>query len=271
MHETWIAVHREAGIEFAASTLHPGAYPGHLHTTAEFLLQLHGPGFASVRGCTLLLRPGDLLAILPNELHARMPSPLIQFAALEIDPAELRHRAGAELPATLEPLDPIRLWRAALSPEEVRGLEGAMLEDLVAAVARMRRLVLERALDHPVLRRGLGARCRTGLPTQVLQEARGALDCEADLERLRRISGFSWNYFITACRQSFGLPPHQLLLGRRLDRARAAVIATGDRLVDIAAEHGFYDQSHLCRLFKRAYAVSPAAYRQSVRLQAPAG
>lgn len=266
MDEAWISVHREEGIEFAVSALHPGAYPEHIHTTVELLLQLHAPALAFIRDWPILLRPGDLIAILPNEAHSRTSSPLTQFAALEIDAAELRRLTGVELPASLAPGDPVRLWRGAFSPAEVRGLERAIREDLAGVTVGLRRLVLERALGHPLLRPRVRAPGRAGLPQELLQQARDALDCSGDLERLRHSSGFSEHHFISAFRRSFGLPPHQVLLGRRLDRARTAVITTSSRLVEIAADHGFYDQSHLCRLFKRAYAVSPVVYRRIVRV-----
>lgn len=268
MHQTWISVHREAGVEFALAALHPGAYPEHIHTTAELLLQLHAPGVAFVRDCPVMLRPGDLIAILPNEAHSRASSPLTQFAALEFEACELRRLTGNELPASLAPGDPLRVWRGAFSAAEVRDIERAIREDLTGVTVELRRRILERALDHPLLGRRIRASGRTGLPQELLQQARDALDCSGDLERLRHSSGFSEHHFISAFRRSFGLPPHQVLLGRRLDRARTAVIATQSRLAEIAADHGFYDQSHLCRLFKRTYAFSPLVYRRIVHLHA---
>lgn len=268
MQETWISVHREAGVEFALSTLHPGAYPEHIHTTVEFLLQLHAPGLAFIRDSPIVLQPGDLIAIMPNEAHARAPSSLTQFAALEIDAAELQRLTGVGLPAALAPADPIRVWRGAFAAAEVRALEHAVREDLTGVTIEVRRQLLERALDHPLLGRRVCPSSRASLPQEILQQARDALDCSGDLERLRRSSGFSEHHFISAFRRSFGLPPHQVLIGRRLDRVRAAVVASHARLAEIAADHGFYDQSHLCRMFKRAYAVSPMVYRRVVRLHA---
>jgi len=62
-------------------------------------------------------------------------------------------------------------------------------------------------------------------------------------------------------RKRFGLPPHAFVLRLRADRARA-LLSRGADLVEVAYELGFSDQSHLNRLFKRIYGVTPAAYRR---------
>ncbi len=47
----------------------------------------------------------------------------------------------------------------------------------------------------------------------------------------------------------------------RVEYARRQLVSSGTSLSDIAAAAGFCDQSHLCRLFKRATGLSPAEYR----------
>ena len=63
-------------------------------------------------------------------------------------------------------------------------------------------------------------------------------------------------------RRRFGLPPHAFLVRLRAERARV-LIAHGRDLVEVAQELGFADQSHLTRVFKRLYGVTPAAYRRA--------
>ena len=62
-------------------------------------------------------------------------------------------------------------------------------------------------------------------------------------------------------RQSIGLPPYEYLMQNRL-RAAARHLRDGAySLADIAAETGFADQSHLQRMFKRAFGTTPKVYR----------
>lgn len=66
-------------------------------------------------------------------------------------------------------------------------------------------------------------------------------------------------HLVRAFRQAFGLPPHAYLTGRRVERARALLLA-GWRPAQAATAAGFYDQSHLTRHFKRYLGTAPASY-----------
>jgi AraC family transcriptional regulator len=50
----------------------------------------------------------------------------------------------------------------------------------------------------------------------------------------------------------------------RLSRARAQMATKSKPLAEIAIECGFADQSHLTRLFSKAFGLSPARYRRSL-------
>ncbi|MFF4948204.1 AraC family transcriptional regulator [Streptomyces chattanoogensis] len=65
---------------------------------------------------------------------------------------------------------------------------------------------------------------------------------------------------ITAFRQAYGLPPHAYLLRLRANRARRLLL-TGQRPAEVAAATGFADQSHLTRVCKRYFGVTPGAIR----------
>lgn len=64
-----------------------------------------------------------------------------------------------------------------------------------------------------------------------------------------------------AFKEAFGVAPHTYLIQLRLVRARE-LLAKGRRPAEVAIELGFSDQSHLGRWFRRAYQLTPAAYRK---------
>ncbi|WP_328655676.1 helix-turn-helix domain-containing protein [Streptomyces sp. NBC_00334] len=66
-------------------------------------------------------------------------------------------------------------------------------------------------------------------------------------------------HLIRCFRQTYGMPPHTYLTGRRIDRARRLLLA-GKRPADVATAVGFYDQAHLNRHFTRHLSVTPARY-----------
>ncbi|MDQ8705283.1 AraC family transcriptional regulator [Streptomyces sp. LHD-70] len=69
-------------------------------------------------------------------------------------------------------------------------------------------------------------------------------------------------HLVRAFTAAYGIAPHQYLTSRRLDRARRLLL-DGLRPAEVAAEAGFYDQSHLNRHFKRLTGTTPGSYVRS--------
>lgn len=66
-------------------------------------------------------------------------------------------------------------------------------------------------------------------------------------------------HLVRAFTAAYGLPPHAYLVGRRIDRARALLLA-GHPPASAATEAGFYDQAHLTRTFRRYLGTTPARF-----------
>ncbi|HKO49526.1 MAG TPA: helix-turn-helix transcriptional regulator, partial [Polyangiaceae bacterium] len=60
-------------------------------------------------------------------------------------------------------------------------------------------------------------------------------------------------------KRRYGLPPHTYQLSVRLAFAQKA-LREGLQPADVAAQYGFFDQSHLTRHFKRLWGLTPAQY-----------
>ncbi|PNE40248.1 helix-turn-helix transcriptional regulator [Streptomyces noursei] len=69
-------------------------------------------------------------------------------------------------------------------------------------------------------------------------------------------------HLVRAFGAAFGIAPHQYLMARRVELARRLLL-DGRTPTAVAAETGFYDQSHLTRHFKRILGVTPGRYARA--------
>ena len=88
------------------------------------------------------------------------------------------------------------------------------------------------------------------------------LDAELSLDHLAAVAHVSPYHFARLFKHSTGLPPHQYVIARRVERAKE-LLRDRDRLplADVAAEVGFSSQSHFTRHFKRLVGVTPRRFR----------
>lgn len=82
---------------------------------------------------------------------------------------------------------------------------------------------------------------------------------DVSLEELAVLAGLSPFYLIKQFQNSFGLPPHAYQIQSRVRLAKN-LIRRGSKLLDVALECGFHDQSHLNRHFKRTMGLTPGQY-----------
>jgi transcriptional regulator GlxA family with amidase domain len=95
-------------------------------------------------------------------------------------------------------------------------------------------------------------------------QARSMLEdpCEGalHLNELAEAIRLNEHYIIALFKSEIGVPPHQYVMARRVERARK-LLNEGQALNAVAAECGFNDQSHLTRDFKKTFGVTPGAYQ----------
>lgn len=95
---------------------------------------------------------------------------------------------------------------------------------------------------------------------QVSEYLEAHFDQEVELTALAKLAGLSRSHFIRAFTKETGLTPHAYLMDRRF-RAASRLLAKGEPPGDVAAACGFFDQSHLNRVFKARMGVTPGSYR----------
>ncbi|AXM96406.1 helix-turn-helix domain-containing protein [Pseudomonas plecoglossicida] len=123
-------------------------------------------------------------------------------------------------------------------------------------------------VDHAVLsqvgqRQGL--RLKGGLAPnlrrQLVEYIEGHLDQPITLGELAQHCNLSEYHFARMFRSSFGLPPHQYLLARRLQRA-CQLLRLGELpLGQVALWCGFASASHFSNRFRQAFGATPGDYR----------
>ncbi len=84
---------------------------------------------------------------------------------------------------------------------------------------------------------------------------------DVGLKELAEEAGLSRHYLIRAFRKHVGLTPHAYLTDRRVNAARS-FLRLGISPADVALQCGFFDQSHLNRVFKARIGVTPGEFRR---------
>ncbi len=85
---------------------------------------------------------------------------------------------------------------------------------------------------------------------------------DVSLDRLATEVNVSPVYLARVFKTALGQAPHQYVVSRRIERAKALLREGDDPIVDVALRSGFSSQSHLSSWFLRLVGVSPAAYRR---------
>ncbi|EIK95299.1 AraC family transcriptional regulator [Pseudomonas sp. M47T1] len=93
----------------------------------------------------------------------------------------------------------------------------------------------------------------------------GALDQPLTLGELAALCSLSEYHFARMFRASFGLPPHQYVLARRLALACRLLRTCAQALADIALACGFASASHFSNRFRQVMGATPGAYRTALR------
>jgi AraC family transcriptional regulator len=93
------------------------------------------------------------------------------------------------------------------------------------------------------------------------------LDAGPTLEQMAAVARLSVYHFARQFKVATGLPPHQYVILRRVERAKQLLQAGTDLpLAEVAACAGFSDQSQFSHHFKRLVGVTPGQLRRSAKI-----
>jgi AraC-like DNA-binding protein len=98
--------------------------------------------------------------------------------------------------------------------------------------------------------------------TRVMTFIDANLDRSIRIEEMAGIAKLSCSHFSRAFRSTVGEAPSTFVIRRRVERAEKLILLTDKPLSQIALECGMADQSHLTKLFRRSYGMSPGKWRK---------
>jgi AraC family transcriptional regulator len=108
---------------------------------------------------------------------------------------------------------------------------------------------------------------RAAMPARRLKAVLGYIEDnlgrDLGLGEIAAAAGLSVSHFKTLFRKSLGMPPHQYLLRRRVERAAMQLRSGNLPIGQIALENGFCHQSHLALHTRRVLGVTPRELRNT--------
>lgn len=258
----WARGSSARGIERLEARLHGWGFSPHRHDTYGIGITLSGVQTFRYRGAQRYCRAGQCHILHPDEVHDGSAATDIgaSYRIVYIDPSLIQRAVGGRsLPFVPDPI-------LNLTPEQRRILSQAwnMNEeidafaeaDIITAAAKV--LLTAAGMAESTVARSV--------PIAALQRVRDRLTADptrpSRAEELERIAGLDRWTLAREFRAAFGTSPRRFRTMRQLDLARQS-ISRGTSLADAAFAAGFADQSHMSRMFKRAYGITPLSWAAS--------
>jgi AraC family transcriptional regulator len=198
-----------------------------------------------------------------DSLHIYLEPDLVARVAAEafgLDPARL----------TLPPLDcldlpQLRATMVAVDAElTAGGAGGPVASELLANVLAVHLIRHVLAPRQPA--RGRDGVLPRGRLRAVVDYIQDHLDASPTLEQMAAVARLSPYHFARQFKTATGLPPHQFVILRRVERAKQLLQGGDLSLADVAAHAGFSGQSVFGLHFKRLVGVTPRQFRMSARI-----
>ncbi|PZG07151.1 AraC family transcriptional regulator [Nonomuraea aridisoli] len=251
------------GIERLEAALVGEAFSPHRHDTYAIGMTLTGVQTFRYRGELRRCLPGEWHVLHPDEEHdgAAGTDEGFGYRILYVDPYLVQEALGGRpLPFVADPVVGPEAMDPALAAC-LRHLDEPLEELAWVEVVTLVAAALERLADAP-------ARTRSGAaagppPVAALARVRELIAADPAVRRtaaeLEQVSGLDRWTIARQFRAVFGTSPTRFRTMRRLDLTRRALLS-GLPLGEAALAAGFADQSHMTRMFRRAYGLTPGQW-----------
>lgn len=228
---------------------------GRIDYASEHIVPTGHVSLLIVLGDPIEQRPGDADALVAK----RSIVSGVQNRSLLNRPIGETHVCGVSFtPGGAYPLLGVPLRELTDRVVELDRLWGCIADELRETIGEARTVTARLA----ALERGLRRRMQPDHDADRIELALRRLRTSAppSVRALAAEIGISNKHLIHLCKKLVGAGPKRLARIYRLNRVLTDVRPNGNNWADLAAKHGFADQSHLSRDFRDLAGMTPAAY-----------
>jgi len=234
--------------------------PRHTHLFASFSFVSSGSYIENFGRKAYLRQPSTVIFRPPHESHAVDYESSVRILSVHFTFEKLA-RILEQLPV----LDSPTSCRTQTASSLGTRLRQELRQTDAASIVAIEGLVLEMLAEAARSRIGIGERSFPGW----LKEAKDFLhDNFAEsfvIEDVARIAGVHPAHLSRVFREKLGCTVGEYVRRLRAESACRLILTTDMPLSEIASSAGFSDQSHLSRVFKNLYNLTPSEYRKICR------
>ncbi|RDK03205.1 AraC family transcriptional regulator [Paraburkholderia lacunae] len=261
-----------AGIEFLHAHYNTHTFPRHVHDQLVIGMTEHGAGYFTSNNRNHVATRNTLIVFNPDEPHSGGVAPGTQwrYRALYLSPSEIS-RLSLEITESSK----VRYFRNNNVADPALAAYAARIH--CSSRSSAGRLALESRLvsllAQIIHRHGDPApripKCGNehSAVKRIKDYIRGYFPTDIALGDLAALTRMSEYQVLRAFKKETGLTPHAYLNQVRLSNSKR-LISAGLTLTDVANDVGFFDQSHLIRLFKQSYGFTPGQYARAAAVRA---
>lgn len=193
-----------------------------------------------------------------EHLHLRLPTSLVRVAAEEmgLDP----DRASIAPRCQVRDVQIEHIAWAVAAEDRAASPHGLLYRESLGMALAVH-LLARYPAQTPEVRAGLSPRTLA----RVTEYIEAHLAGEVSLLRLARVSGVSASHLRVLFKRTVGIPIHEYVIQRRVERARVLLVESELPASQVALAAGFAHQSHMARCTRRVLGLAPSSIRAGSR------